>query len=119
MKQSILVVDDDEAVRALLVESLADLGYDVAEAADGPGGLRALGERAFDLVLVDYAMPLMCGAALVEEIRKVSPAQKLLLVSGYAQTLVVQSAAADIPILGKPFRPEQLRRAIEETLLGR
>jgi CheY-like chemotaxis protein len=118
VSRTILVIDDDEGVRALLVHNLAAWGYEVAEAADGPGGLAELERRSFDLVLVDYAMPLMNGADVVQRIREKSPGQTLLLVSGYADTGVVRSAVADIAILAKPFRQDELQRAVEKALAG-
>jgi CheY-like chemotaxis protein len=116
MSQTILVVDDDDLIRSSLVHLLEELGYRVAEAEDGASGVAAALSGAQDLVMIDFAMPGMSGAAVAEAIRAERPEQRMLLISGYAQTSVVQSAAGDIPILGKPFGLTELKQAVADAL---
>jgi CheY-like chemotaxis protein len=116
MPQNLLVIDDDDAVRSLLVTSLEGFGYSVAEAVDGASGVEAVRHRHFDLVIIDYAMPRMSGTEAAEAVRKVRPGQAVLLISGYAQTLVFQSQAEGMPILGKPFSQTELHDAVTRAL---
>jgi DNA-binding NtrC family response regulator len=63
-------------------------------------------------------MPGMSGPATAQEIRRQRPGQKLLLISGYAGTGVLRTETGEIPLLGKPFRLDQLQAAVEGALEG-
>jgi len=116
MHQHLLVVDDDDEVRAFLVSALEESGYAVLAAPDGPSALQLFSERDFDLVLIDFALPGMTGIELVERIREQKPGQKLLLISGYAGTAVLQRAAGNVPIVAKPVAVNDLAAAVKATL---
>jgi PAS domain S-box-containing protein len=112
----ILLVEDEEMVRALAVEILRGAGFDVVEAADGEEALRAAAAepRAFDLVVSDVVMPGMRGTEVVERLGN-PPA---LLMSGYTgessvrQGLVLQGQR----FLSKPFSPQTLFAAVRAAL---
>ncbi|HZG08502.1 MAG TPA: ATP-binding protein [Allosphingosinicella sp.] len=112
----LLVIDDDHSVRDLLAELLTEQGHHVTAARDGPEGLARIEGEAFDLVLLDYAMPGMSGAQVAEAARRLRPGQALLFITGYAETARIEAAAGDAPVLRKPFRPEELADAIEEAI---
>ena len=116
MHQHLLVVDDDDEVRAFLVCALEESGYAVSAAPDGSFALQLLREQDFDLILVDFALPGMTGAELVEQIREHRPRQKLLLISGYAGTAALQRAAGDVPIIAKPVAVNDLAAAVKAML---
>jgi DNA-binding NtrC family response regulator len=118
MARTVLIVDDDELVRDMLWRNLNELGFEVADAESGAKALQCLADREFDLVILDYAMPGMSGPATAQEIRRNRPGQKLLLISGYAGTGVLRTDHGDIPLLGKPFRLDQLEAAVEGALAG-
>jgi DNA-binding NtrC family response regulator len=118
MEKTVLIVDDDELVRDMLWRNLNELGFAVSEADSGASALQSLAQNDYDLVILDYAMPGMSGPATAQEIRRQRPGQKLLLISGYAGTGVLRTESGEIPLLGKPFRLDQLQAAVEGALEG-
>jgi len=116
---TILVVDDDQDMRRMLVESLQALGCRTLEAADGPAGLAAVEREPPDLVLLDFAMPGMNGAEVAAAIRNLRPDLPIVFASGYAETAAIKRVAGpDIPMLRKPFRVNDLQAVLAEMLPG-
>jgi CheY-like chemotaxis protein len=115
-KASVLVIDDDPDVRAFISASLADYGYAVREAADGASGLKAFAEKRPDLVIVDFAMPMMPGSEVAARVLREVPGQPILFVSGYNETDAIRAAAPDAQLLAKPFRPDALDAAVRQCL---
>jgi CheY-like chemotaxis protein len=107
---SILLVDDEDLVRAGAAEMLRDLGHTVTEA---PGGLEALARiregLTFDLLVTDYKMPRMNGAELARRIRALRPRIPILLISGYTGA---EDEAPEFVRLTKPFRQVDLAQAL-------
>ncbi len=104
----LLVIDDDPAVRAAIVRPLEEQGHVVDAVSDGPTALAALGQRAFDLVLVDFAMPAMDGAEFIRRARDVREDARFLIVSGYSDSDAIAAAAPGTPVLAKPFDNDTL-----------
>jgi signal transduction histidine kinase/CheY-like chemotaxis protein len=117
----ILLVDDDQAVRSLTVEMLSDLGHTVASAENGVAALGMLSTTAeFDLLLSDFAMPVMNGAQLAAEAMKLRPQLPVLFMTGYADTTVLKSwTELGYRTLNKPFSSEELDVSIRETIRAR
>jgi CheY-like chemotaxis protein len=116
---TILVVDDDEAVRALACETLQLLGYRVLDADSGPAALAILERETPELMLFDYAMPGMSGAELAAIARERWPDVPIVFASGHADTAAVEAAlGGQATILRKPFNMETLARTIA-GLVGR
>jgi CheY-like chemotaxis protein len=114
----VLIVDDDEDVRAFLAESLEGLGCSVVSAASGAEGLQALRERRPDLILMDYAMPGMNGADAARAARLVHPDLPIVFVTGYAESERLESAlGGEVPVLRKPFTLAELAAVVEENVL--
>ena len=114
----ILLVDDDEAVRSLVAEMLADLGHTVCMAENGPAALAMIagGDEA-DLLLSDFAMPVMNGAQLATEAMKLRPQLAVLFITGYADTAILKSwIELGYRMLNKPFSSEELDVAIRQTM---
>ena len=106
---SVLVVDDDPDVRRFVVDLLADSGYAVSAADDGPSGLRTLNEDGpFDLLLLDFAMPGMTGTEVARSARVLAPDQPILMMTGYLEHEAVLSELGAQPMLQKPFDPSDL-----------
>ncbi len=113
----ILAVDDDRLVLTNTAAMLADLGHRVLEAASGKEALEILSEHPADLVITDYMMPQMTGLQLAEAMRAGWPDLPVLIASGYAE--LPADASISLPKLAKPFREEQLSKAIAEALAFR
>jgi CheY-like chemotaxis protein len=117
---TILLVEDEPAVRRLVRRMLADRGYTVLEAARAEDALAVYDQQhaLIDLVLSDIVMPGMSGIELARQLLARQPALKILYMSGYSQqTLVDQGAQAhSVPILEKPFLAEKLDAKVRELL---
>jgi CheY-like chemotaxis protein len=115
--RTVLVVDDEEQVRALACETLSLLGYRVLDAASGQAALAVLeGERP-DVMLCDYAMPGMSGAELARQARARWPQLPIIFASGHADTEAVEQAVGgEAQILRKPFDMDSLARALAEAV---
>lgn len=117
---TILVVDDDATVRALVVETLRDAGYLTLEAQDGQGGLDRLQSAGpIDALITDVGLPGgMNGRQLADAARTARPGLKALFITGYAESAVV--GATPLPpglaILTKPFTLEALRAQLDQLL---
>jgi PAS domain S-box-containing protein len=110
----ILAVDDDSLVLTNTAGMLEDLGHIVLQATSGRDALRRLNEQAADLVLTDFAMPQMTGIQLADAVGAEWPDLPVLLVTGYAE--VPAETASHLPRLAKPFREDQLVRAIDDVM---
>jgi signal transduction histidine kinase/ActR/RegA family two-component response regulator len=114
---TILVVDDEGPVRALACEILELLGYQVLQADSGASALDLLETVQPDLMLFDYAMPVMNGAELARRARERWPDTPIVLASGYADTAQVEAAlGGQAVILRKPFDMETLAQTIAGLL---
>lgn len=113
---SVLIVDDEDDVRATIAEALADAGYRADQAANGEEALIALRARPYDLVLTDFAMPGMTGVELAVKARALNPDQLVLIISGYADTEVIVAARLDIQVLLKPVDVKALTNAVAAAL---
>ena len=118
--ENVLVVDDEPGVRMLIVEVLGDLGYQAIEAADGTSGLRQLDRHAaLDLLVTDIGLPGgMNGRQLADAARARLPGLKILLITGYAETMSGSDVALEpgMAIMTKPFTMKALARRIQELL---
>jgi signal transduction histidine kinase/CheY-like chemotaxis protein len=117
-REVVLVVDDEDGVRALVTRLLARQGYTVLEAR-GPGEALLLAERhagTIDLLLTDVVMPNMNGKELSERLVALRPGLKVLLMSGFAGDALVAQLSADTAFLQKPFTEEALSTAVRATL---
>jgi two-component system, cell cycle sensor histidine kinase and response regulator CckA len=117
---AILVVEDEDSLRALLVRMLEAEGYTTVEATDGRDALRVLDEHEgdVDLVVLDMVMPVMDGGRLAAELLRRNPAQRILCMSAYAPAELADLGlqSPDAPFLRKPFMPAQLYRQVREAL---
>jgi CheY-like chemotaxis protein len=115
-RATILVVDDDAAVREVAVSSLETFGYRVLAAENGPAALDVL-ERAerVDLLLVDMAMPGISGVELISRARERRLGLRAMLVTGYADITAFSPAEGDL-VLQKPYRLERLASSVAEAL---
>lgn len=114
----VLLVDDEEIVRAATADMLRDVGYHVTEATSGSQALSAIrGGVEIDVLVTDYMMPGMTGAALIQEARASGHTLPALLITGYAATGT--DIPADVPWLAKPFRQADLAARVDDLLKSR
>ncbi|GGB37505.1 signal transduction histidine kinase [Roseibium aquae] len=117
---SILLVEDEEAVRAFAARALASRGYQVHEAGSGTEALEVMEETGgnIDLVVSDVVMPEMDGPSLLVELRKTRPDLKIIFVSGYAEDAFEENLPEDEKFffLPKPFTLKQLATTVKEVL---
>jgi CheY-like chemotaxis protein len=120
--ETILVVEDEDAVRAVVRRMLERSGYTVREAADGAEALALLeaSTENFDLVLTDVVMPALHGRALVEQLTARQPRLRVLYMSGYTDDDILRRGLMQpsTALLQKPFTPDALARAVREALDG-
>lgn len=120
MRETVLVVDDEEMVRRLASRMLVTLGYRVLEARDGQEAVRVLQRSAPRIagVLTDLAMPGLGGRGLGETIARCWPRVRVLYMSGFPAQRMVNEGALDPthPFIQKPFTSEQLGRKFRELL---
>jgi PAS domain S-box-containing protein len=120
--ETVLVVEDEAAVRGLVQMTLERAGYSVVVAEDAPSALRILetSPSSIDLVLSDVVMPKISGAELTVTLRSLYPKLKVLLMSGYVGSAgcPMPELPADVPLLQKPFTPKTLTDSIRAALAG-
>ncbi len=115
--RTVLVVDDEAPVRDLVCETLRMLGYRVLEADSGAQALAILETEAPNLMLCDFAMPVMNGAELALLARRRRPDMPIVFASGHADTAAVEAAlGGQAQILRKPFNLETLAETLARLL---
>ena len=119
---TILVAEDDAAIRNLVVHTLENLGYQVLSAADGAAAISLADSHAGEIHLLvsDLVMPALGGRQLAEALRKKSPHLKVVFISGYAGPVLGDQdlELANARFLQKPFSMDSLASAVSEALGG-
>lgn len=118
--ETILVVEDEEQLRALVKMILEESGYKVREATNGVEGLRLCNESSehIDLMITDVVMPFMSGREMAEQVVNVRPQIKILYMSGYTDDSVVRHGVLEdhVFFLQKPFTPTALATKVRDVL---
>ncbi len=115
--ERVLLVEDEDALRAIAARILTQNGYEVIEARNGRDALFRLEgpNRHIDLLLSDIVMPEMSGVELATRLREGTPDLKVILTSGYSSR-TFSSAQVDAEVLQKPFEPNDLLQLVREVL---
>jgi len=118
--ETVLIVDDEEIVRMVMVETLVDQGFAVLEAKDGEAGLSILqSDRPISLLVTDVGLPgTLNGRQMADAARVLRPELKVLFITGYADAEVMAKAGAepDLEILPKPFELDVLAARVGQML---
>jgi PAS domain S-box-containing protein len=119
-EETVLVAEDDEAVRALMKDVLESYGYKVLEAIDGEDAIRVFREQKdeIQLLLMDVVMPKRNGKDAYDEALRIKPGVKALFTSGYAADIINQKGVLEkeYNFITKPVLPEELLRKVREVL---
>jgi len=112
--ESVLVVDDEQISRTILVKIVQREGYEADEAADGVEALSKLKARQFDYVISDIKMPNMDGMQLLKEVKTNHPSVSVLLVTGQSPTINPREAiaAGAESLILKPFKNVEIARTL-------
>jgi signal transduction histidine kinase len=121
--ETILVVDDEPAVRRMTVRALVGQGYTALEAENGAAALELLArtDQPVNLVLTDVVMPMLNGRELGEQLAAERPDLPVLFMSGYTDDDAIRRGLLrpDAPFIQKPFLPAALARKVRDVLDGR
>ncbi len=118
MKENILIIDDDSAIRDGCCQVLKKSGYDVLESATGKDGLEKIDKYEFDLVLVDLKLPDINGLDLIRSTRERDLSVPIVVITGYGtiQNAVEAMRLGANDFLPKPFEPDELRLVVQRNL---
>jgi len=118
--ETLLLVEDAAAVRAVMRRALEGYGYRVVEAPDAQAALRIVNRNpdAFDLLITDAVMPGISGRRLAARLRALRPTIRVIFMSGYADDVILRTGELEpwASYLQKPFTPEVLARRVREVL---
>ena len=119
-KETILVAEDDEDVRAYLIETLRDLNYRALRAIDAVSALGLLEQTdiRIDLLLTDVVLPGMNGRELAKRALNIRPGLKVLFMTGYSRNAIVHQGRLDpgVELIQKPITQDQLATRIRSLL---
>ncbi|GMB08648.1 response regulator transcription factor [Thermolongibacillus altinsuensis] len=118
----ILLAEDEEVLRMLVVDTLEDEGHEIDEACDGEEAIKLIKQNDYDLVLLDYMMPIYTGLEVIQYIRQILEKKdvKIMMLSAKSQQADQQrvlEAGANY-FMAKPYSPLELVKQIEAILNG-
>jgi signal transduction histidine kinase/CheY-like chemotaxis protein len=117
-RAAVLVIEDEEHLRTMLVQILTSVGHSVEAASDGLSGLARFQKGRFDVVFTDLSMPELSGLEVAQAIKKMNPAVPVILLTGWGDQidpLRVRDSGVDL-MVAKPFRVERVLSALGDAL---
>lgn len=117
----VLVMDDEEDLRRVLVRALEGAGHEAYEAGNGADGLHEIKTRAVDLVVTDVVMPEMDGLEFMRELGRLRPGMRVIAISGGGvwdknSLLTVAGMLGAVKTLSKPFELDEFLKLVSEVL---
>jgi PAS domain S-box-containing protein len=109
--ETVMVIEDEPVVRGVVLEMLAEQGYRVLEAVDGPSGLKILrSNESVDLLVTDVGLPGMNGRQVADQARETRPELKILFITGYAESVAISDRFLQpgMEMITKPFQLDHL-----------
>ncbi|CAN5288047.1 GAF domain-containing protein [soil metagenome] len=119
-EETVLVVEDEDTVRQLVIDILDDIGYAVSQASEPNSALRILESDApIDLLVTDVGLPGMNGRQLADRARQLRPGLKVLFITGYAHNAAIGNGTLEegMQVLTKPFTVDQLAARVEAMIM--
>ncbi len=118
LKGSVLVIDDEETVRALFKETLEESGHKVTTVATAAEALEEVSKHHLDLVFLDLKMPGMDGAELFGQIKRIKPQLPVVIITGYPESDMMARALTHGPfgVMNKPFGESDIIAAVTNFL---
>jgi DNA-binding response OmpR family regulator len=114
----ILLAEDEEVLRMLVVDTLEENDYQVDEASDGIEAVQLFDENNYDLLVLDYMMPGLTGLEVIHHVRQKNKEVKILMLSAksqqFEQEKVIEAGANYF--MAKPFSPMELKNMVEDIL---
>ena len=113
-KPSVLIVDDESAIRKLLVRSVGPLGVRATTAKDGNEAIEKFSQDRFDLVLLDLVMPGLDGVETLRRIKEINPKVSVVIITGYPDSELLDQALSIGPfaVMRKPFSQDDIQSAV-------
>jgi DNA-binding NtrC family response regulator len=113
----VLVVEDDRRVREMLLDAVADMGFDVSAAPSAEAALKAIAQDEPDIAILDINLPVMSGMDLFEQVRQRWPAVQVIILSGYGDLESARRAIRldVVDFLSKPCALGELEQAIQRA----
>lgn len=120
VKNRILVVDDEDALRTVLSAELEGEGYIVQMAGDGDEAIKILEKNSFDLILLDIKMPTVDGFEVLKFVKQHSPATKVIMLTGFAdlKNAIESKKLGAEDFVSKPYDLVDLLTTVERVLTG-
>ena len=114
-KTTILLVDDDQAIRDLLAEYLCELDYSVVTAGDGLEGMEKIKQGHFDVLILDIRIPYVSGLGLLQIAREIDPHIPIVCMTGYGASPERIAAEEQVHhVLSKPFELKELAHVLKD-----
>lgn len=118
MKKKLLIVDDQNGIRILLMEVFSSEGYETYQASNGKLALEIVRNVSPDLVLLDMKIPGMDGLDILKHIKSINPSIKVIMMTAYGELDMIKEATdlGAIMHFTKPFDIDELRQAVNQHL---
>ncbi|MFZ5995138.1 MAG: response regulator [Thermodesulfobacteriota bacterium] len=117
-KKRILVVDDEEIIRTVLLQAFEFFGYEIEAVENGIEAVKRIASKTYDLIITDYMMPKMNGLELTRRIKMTNPSTPVLVITAHGPECELLKSGA-LACIKKPFNILELQKISQNILEGR